>query len=66
MAQIKQVRQQFEQEGVSIKEWARRRGYSPRTVYAVLNGSLQCRRGVSHRIAIELGLKQLPEKKQFS
>ena len=63
MERIEQVRQQFEAEGLSIKEWAEMRGYSPRTVYAVLQGSLRCRRGVSHRIAIDLGLKPQPAKR---
>ena len=48
-------------EGVSIREWAQMRGYNPRTVYAVLNGQLKCKRGVSHRIAVELGIKPRPQ-----
>ena len=58
-----QVRQQFEAEGISIKEWARSKGYTPRLVYAVINGSVQCKRGKSHKIAVELGLKAVPEKR---
>ncbi|SIQ78194.1 phage-associated protein, BcepMu gp16 family [Rhizobium sp. RU35A] len=52
------VKRQFECAGISIREWAERRGYNPRTVYAVLNGSLGGKRGVSHRIAVDLGLKE--------
>ena len=62
MERIEQVRQQFEAEGLSIKEWAEKRGYSPRTVYAVLQGALRCRRGISHKIAVDLGLKPRPVK----
>lgn len=51
------VKQQFETDGISIREWASERGYNPRTVYAVLNGSLEGKRGISHRIAVDLGLK---------
>lgn len=51
------VKRQFESAGVSIKEWSKARGYNPRTVYAVLNGSLDGKRGISHRIALDLGLK---------
>ena len=65
MGSIEQVRRQFEAEGLSIKEWAERRGYAPRTVYAVLQGDLQCRRGISHRIAVDLGLKPQPVKKML-
>jgi gp16 family phage-associated protein len=63
MERVEQVREQFEAEGLSIKAWAEERGYSPRTVYAVLQGSLRCKRGVSHRIAVDLGLKAQPSKK---
>ena len=52
------VKRQFEAAGVSIKEWSEVRGYNPRTVYAVLNGSLEGKRGISHRIAVDLGLKE--------
>ncbi len=66
MTQYEQVIEQFEKEGVSIKEWAVSRGYSPRTVYAVLRGDLRCKRGISHRIALDLGLKEAPRDKRFS
>ncbi|MCY1668604.1 DNA-binding protein [Rhizobium sp. SL86] len=66
MMQREQVIERFEAEGVSIKEWAQRRGYNPRTVYAVLNGSLGGKRGISHRIAVDLGLKKVPQDKRFS
>lgn len=66
MTEREQVLEQFEGEGISIKEWAQRRGYSARTVYAVLRGVLLCKRGVSHRIAVDLGLKAAPQTKRFS
>ena len=66
MEKREQVRRQFESEGISIKEWALKRGYCPRTVYAVIQGGLQCKRGVSHRIAVDLGLKSAPSDKFFS
>ena len=43
---------------VTDAEWARARGYNVRTVYAVIRGDLAASRGVTHRIAIELGLKE--------
>lgn len=52
-----QVRQRFEAEGLTIKEWALAKGYKPRLVYAVLQGTVQCRHGMSHKIAVELGIK---------
>ncbi|CAO4177596.1 DNA-binding protein [Methylorubrum populi] len=58
---VEEVRQRFEAEGISIAEWARTNGFNERTVYAVLRGELHARRGVSHRIAVALGLKQKPQ-----
>lgn len=52
-----QVRQRFEAEGLTIKDWAKAKGYNPRLVYAVIQGTVQCRRGTSHKIAVELGIK---------
>ncbi|MCL8381774.1 DNA-binding protein [Xanthobacter aminoxidans] len=54
---LEQRKARFEAEGISVREWARDRGFSPRTVYAVLNGQLKAKRGVSHRIAVALGIK---------
>ncbi|WP_413873920.1 DNA-binding protein [Albidovulum sp.] len=58
---LEQVRRQFAAEGVSVNQWAKARGYRPRTVYAVLSGQLMCSRGASHQIAVALGLKSPPK-----
>lgn len=55
----------FEAEGVSVREWAISRGYKPATVYRVISGKSKCTRGVTHRIAVELGLKNEPENMRF-
>lgn len=52
----------FEAEGISIREWALTRGYCPMTVYRVIWGKSTCKRGLSHKIAVELGLKEAPKK----
>lgn len=44
--------------GVSVAEWARERGYSPKTVYDVLQRRIKGVRGESHRVAVALGVKQ--------
>lgn len=54
----KQVKSEFILRGESLAEWARKRGYKKRTVYAVLGGELKGNRGVSHKIAVELGMKK--------
>ena len=55
-----EVKERFEANGEAISDWARRNGYNPRTVYAVLSGKLKAKRGKSHKIAVALGLKPAP------
>lgn len=59
------VKDRLEAHGVSIAGWARENGFNVRTVYAVLHGELKAKRGVSHRIAVALGLKPKPPKAGF-
>lgn len=62
----KEVKARFEAEGVSIAAWARAHSFNPRTVYRLLSGKLEGRRGETHRIAVALGLKEEPENPRFS
>ena len=62
MMKPSEVKTQFEVEGVTIRQWAKANGFNPRTVYAVLQGNLQCKHGISHKIAIALGIKKQPKK----
>ena len=52
-----EVKAEFRLRGESQRDWARARGYSDRLVYALLCGRNKGHRGVSHNIAVELGLK---------
>jgi len=52
-----EVRSEFRRAGRSVVGWARENGFNPSLVYATLNGSLRCRRGESHHVAVLLGLK---------
>jgi len=54
---VDEVRYEFEVRGLSIAAWARAHGYSAQLVYQVLGGRKRCLRGLSHQIAVELGLK---------
>lgn len=54
----------FETHGVSVSDWAARNGFDRELVYAVLNGRTKGRRGVSHRIAVALGIKAVPDEGQ--
>ena len=52
-----QVKAEFSYRGVSIAEWARENGYKLQSVYDVINGKRRATRGISHDIAVKLGLK---------
>jgi gp16 family phage-associated protein len=61
--QLHAVRKGFFDRGETIKDWAEARGYEPFTVYTILSGNRLCHRGISHRIAVDLGLKAAPHSK---
>lgn len=57
-----QVRAEFARKGWSISAWAKKNGYSPNMVIAILADNeahprLKCLRGDAHNIAVTLGLK---------
>ncbi|WP_085694546.1 MULTISPECIES: hypothetical protein [unclassified Pseudomonas] len=51
------ARKALEKRGQSAKDFALLHHLSPSTVYAVLSGQSQCRRGEAHRAAVLLGIK---------
>lgn len=57
MGTIEQVRINMDKEGINVASWAREHGYKPEAVYDVLRGKAKGRRGVSHNIAVSLGIK---------
>jgi len=52
-----EVKARFEREGRTFTEWANEHGFKPYAVHRVLSGTVKCRRGESHNIAVALGLK---------
>ena len=58
MKTTEDVKCEFAELGLSISGWAKARGFSQALVYQVLNGERKAVRGESHRIAVELGIKQ--------
>jgi len=57
-----QIREEFASKGWSYSGWAKRHGYSPNMVIAIItdnetNPRLKCLRGDAHNIAVQLGLK---------
>lgn len=54
------VKREFAEQGVCVADWARERGFPPHRVYDVLNRRGECTRGITHEIAVELGIKARP------
>jgi hypothetical protein len=52
-----QARAWFDEQGLSIAEWARQHGFSAVLVRTVLKAAKPCVRGQSHQIAVLLGMK---------
>ena len=52
-----EVRSEWNRVGMTQAEWARRNGFKESTVSQVLSGKCACSRGVGHRIAVMLGIK---------
>ena len=53
-----QVRAEFRESGVSIRQWAIKNGFQPSAVYTVLIDRRPAVRGTAHHIAVALGLKR--------
>jgi gp16 family phage-associated protein len=53
-----EVRDDFIRKGISMASWAKKNGFSPVTVFQVLNGTNAGTRGVGHKIAVTLGIKK--------
>ncbi|RTL55630.1 MAG: DNA-binding protein [Rhodocyclaceae bacterium] len=52
-----EIRAEWLRKGLGQNEWARKHGFTPATVSQVLNGRNSGARGVGHKIAVMLGLK---------
>ena len=62
---LSQVKARFVQEGVSIADWAKSKGFGRVAVYRVLSGKVKGTRGKSHEIAVALGIKPAPTAPQL-
>ncbi|WP_216891464.1 DNA-binding protein [Pseudomonas putida] len=51
------AREELELRGKTVKGFALENNLNPSTVYAVLRGQSQCKRGEAHRAAVLLGIK---------
>lgn len=52
------VRRDFLVRGATISQWARDNGFKTNLVFEVLAGRSKARYGMSHRIAVLLGMKR--------
>ncbi|MBY2927868.1 DNA-binding protein [Sphingomonadales bacterium 56] len=57
---VAQAKARLIAQGTTYAEWADQHGFSRRLVYEILAGRRACRRGISHRVAVALGLKNPP------
>lgn len=55
-----EVLEMFENEGLTISDWARVNGFAANVVYTLLSGRTLGRRGKAHKAAVALGLKPQP------
>lgn len=53
-----EVKKKLEKNGMSIRSWAMKNGFTPSLVNGVLSGRVGCRFGKSHKIAVLLGIKE--------
>lgn len=44
-------------QGISVSQWCRENGCNQSLVYEILAGRKKCHRGMSHNIAVKLGMK---------
>lgn len=57
MLSREQVIQGFRRRGQTVSQWARANGFTPDQVRAVIYGKAKGNWGISHVIAVKLGLK---------
>ncbi len=53
-----QFKQQLLAQGLTVSQWARNQGYTPRQASIVLNGQSKARYGLGHEIAVKMGIKE--------
>lgn len=57
MKTLEQAKAEFNKRDENVAQWARKNGFDPEHVRAVLYGRAKGKWGESHKIAIKLGLK---------
>lgn len=52
-----EARADLDYQGISVTQWAREHKVNRSLVYEILAGRKKCLRGMSHNIAVQLGMK---------
>ena len=58
-----QVKARFQQQGVTVSQWAKQNGIERDVAYRLLNGRSVGLRGKTHEAAVKLGIKADPAKR---
>lgn len=53
-----QARAWLSYQGISVAQWARENGFTYSLTQEILSGRKKCLRGMSHNIAVKLGMKE--------
>ena len=59
-----QVKAKFQQQGITVAQWAASNGIERDVAYRLLNGRAVGLRGKTHEAAVKLGIKADPQKAQ--
>lgn len=51
------IQEKFRKNGLSINDWAKQNNFPVALVYQIIRGERKCLRGISHQIAVKLGIK---------
>lgn len=54
---LQEVKENLNRNGMSVRSWALKNNFTPSLVNNVLKGKVSCRIGLSHKIAVLLGIK---------
>ncbi|RJF93004.1 hypothetical protein [Sphingomonas cavernae] len=56
-ARLAAAKDRLDRAGISVRNWANQHNFPEALVYTILRGQRRCKRGLSHRIAVALGIK---------
>lgn len=63
---IEEVKKEFFDKGITVKDWAKEHGFNPDIVYKIFHNNRVPIRGISHKIAVKLGIKDAPKEEDHT